>query len=202
MRRTKILLLLLTMASITCQAQYKGTPATTTVTKINFLSPGVSYEFPVGKHQTVFGYAFLSPSIALDYSGTFGASERFALDPGLTAQYRYYYNYQTRTDKGKRTDMNSANYVAAVYRILNTRDAISGDFGMEDNRRPIQTLGAVWGLQRNYMGRFSLDLNVGLGYSWGTTGLGYNGSTPITMQQQRMGIISDLTLGLWINRRQ
>ena len=81
--------------------------------------------------------------------------------------------------------MNSMNYLAPAY----TATAIKNAAG---NSQLINILGVVWGMQRNYASRFSLDLNIGAGYLFNATGYSNNNSV------QPM---SQFTLGIWLNRK-
>src|SRR5689334_15473284 len=89
-------------------------PEVTDVARITILSPGFSYEMKAGKFQTLFFQVFMNTSAYAEYSSYFGYESRFYFDPAVTAQYRYYYNAGKRTDKGKRTEMNSMNYLALI----------------------------------------------------------------------------------------
>jgi hypothetical protein len=161
------------------------------VTKISFLSPGFSYELKVGRFQTLYGRVFLYPSGYAGYSSTLGSSSHLYLDPAITIQYRYYYNALRREAKGRRTDMNNLNYFAPVFKTI---------FNAENSQRSIHKTGIVWGLQRNYRRRFSLDLNIGVGYSFAKEGHTENGE--ITAEQiSEFTTIGQLNLGIWLNRR-
>lgn len=161
------------------------------LTKISFLSPGVSYEQKIGRFQTLYGCAFFNPSGYFGYSSTLGTSSHLYLDPAITIQYRYYYNAFRRGTKGRNIDMNNLNYVAPVFKTT---------FNAENSQRSIHKTGIVWGLQRNYRRRFSLDLNIGLGYAFGREGRAESGE--ITGEQiSEFTTIGQLNLGIWLNAR-
>jgi hypothetical protein len=161
------------------------------VTKISFLSPGFSYEQKIGRFQTLYGRVFLSPSGYVGYSGTLGSTSHLYLDPAITIQYRYYYNAVRRAAKGRNIAMNNLNYLAPVFKTT---------FNAENSGRSIHKTGVVWGFQRNYRGRFSLDLNLGLGYAFAREGRTNNGE--ITVEQiSEFTTIGQLNLGIWLNRR-
>jgi hypothetical protein len=67
--------------------------------------------------------------------------------PALALQYRYYYNAARRKAKGKRTEMNSLNYVSALVetRFLQGKCFIQW---MKNNFVPQKYFGVVWGFQR------------------------------------------------------
>jgi len=173
-----------------------------TVFRVNVLNPGLSYELPLGQHQTAIFSGGVNTSFGLGFSSSLGTNAFIYFNPGFGAQYRYYYNSRKRTEKGKRTELNSMNYVAPVYSVIFTDGQISENaFLEEENSRPVHTVGAVWGLQRNYKSRFSLDLNLGLGYVFGkSTFYGINDQ----VEQRTSGNVTaiiDIELGFWLNKR-
>jgi hypothetical protein len=201
MRLTTICLVLLLAISTKSFSQYKGEPNTTDVTIVNFLSPGVSYEKTIGKFQTLFGRAYASGSLNVAYSDYFGDSFYFTVDPAATLQYRYYYNYTQRRDKGKRTDMNSLNYISPTFETVFTKEALSDMHYTEEHRRPVSTVGLLWGMQRNYEKRFSLDLSLGLGYLFAkATIYDYNGQSE-KINYSKVATMGHFTLGFWLNKR-
>ncbi len=170
-------------------------------TKLTFLSPGISRELRVAKLQSIYLQAFMNTSAYFSYSSTFGTDGGVYFDPALTAQYRYYYNAVKRAAKGKRTELNSLNYIAGVLQTVFSDGAVSDGYLIQDKRRPVNSIGAVWGLQRNGQKHFSLDLNIGIGYlfakgtkydeNWSTY------SSPIS----EATVIGQLSLGFWLNKR-
>lgn len=124
----------------------------------------MSYEKSIGPLQTLQAHAFINTSFSFNYSLALGSGWQLYFDPGLSVQYRYYYNYKARQRKGKRTEMNSMNYIAPMFETILSKNRIDMGYPIEKSRRPIHTAGLVWGLQRNYEKRFSLDLQLGAGY--------------------------------------
>ena len=110
----KIFLLLVILISANCFSQKDINTDIRNVTKITFFNPGVSYEKKIGKLQSLYAQAFLSTSIYLGYSSSLGSTSGINMYPALALQYRYYYNAARRKAKGKRTEMNSLNYVSAL----------------------------------------------------------------------------------------
>jgi hypothetical protein len=171
----------------------------TNVTKITLLNPGLSYEAKVGRSQTIYTQAFLNLSgVYDDYAGA-----TFYIDPALTLQYRYYYNGKKRQEREKRTEMNSMNYLAPVYEVIFTRAALFSGYVEETSRRSVHRLGAVWGIQRNYKSRFSLDLNLGLGYMFGkSTTYDYWGTgNYISETAGQVTFMGQINIGFWLNKR-
>ncbi len=103
----------------------------------------------------------MNTSFGLGYSSSLGNTSFIYFDPALTIQYRYYYNYIKREAKGKRTEMNSLNYVCSILQTVFSKENISSSYYPETNQRAINTFGLAWGFQRNFQNRFSLDLNLG-----------------------------------------
>jgi len=172
-------------------AQEGNNYGVTNLTKISFLSPGFSYEQRIGRFQTLYGRIFLNPSGYVGYSSAFGTTSQLYLDPAITIEYRYYYNALRRGRQGKDIGMNNMNYLAPVFKTT---------FDAENSGRAIHKTGVVWGFQRNYRSRFSLDLNLGLGYSFAKEGRTNNGE--ITGEQiSEFTTVGQLNLGFWLNRR-
>ena len=132
-----------------------------------------------------------------------GDKATFVLDPALTLGYRFYYNYNKREEKGKRTAMNSLNYLSPVFETSYSKNAISSDYLVEEKRRLMNTVGLVWGIQRNYMKRFSLDLQLGAGYLFANSMESGSGSgNTIHKMAGRATTIGRLSLGIWLNRKE
>jgi hypothetical protein len=172
----------------------------TNVAKVTILNPGLSYETRVGKFQTVYGQAFMNISASYSYSSSMGSSSEFYFDPAATLQYRYYYNGMKRMEREKRTETNSMNYVAVLSEVIFSKVRLSDDYFNETSRRGITRLGIAWGLQRNYKQRFSLDLNLGLGYMFakGTT-YNFNGELKTKMITMP-ALIGQFNIGFWFSR--
>ncbi|OQP60016.1 hypothetical protein A3860_35180 [Niastella vici] len=139
-------------------------PDVTDITKVTF-HPGLSYEKRIGRYQTLYGQVFPAINFSLDISDGFGgynSDASFYVDPAVYLQYRFYYNGGKRQRKKKRTELNSMNYIGVVDRTVLSKHPVNSDYDMEKHYRTMNTLGAVWGLQRNFdRSRISIDLNVG-----------------------------------------
>ena len=197
MRRLSLLLLFL---GSLCASGFAQDQLTTDVTRVSFLSPGVSYEKSIGRAQTIQARAFMATSFSFSYSMALGSDWYFHSDPALSLQYRYYYNHKARQQKEKRTAMNSMNYVAPLFETLFSKNRIDMDHPLEKSRRAIHTAGVVWGLQRNYEKRFSLDLQLGAGYQFThVTAQGTDES--VKYKVGNFTTIGQLTLGFWLNKR-
>jgi hypothetical protein len=179
--------------------QNTAVPDIQDVYKLTFLSPGVSYEKKIGRLQSIYGHVFMSVNAGLGYSSNLGFTSAFYLDPAFTIQYRYYYNAAKREAKGKRTEMNSLNYVSSLYEMVISKNKIQTLTVSEVYRRPVHTLGLAWGMQRNYPKRFSLDLNLGLGYIFGKVTRAKETGELYTKNAGSLTTIGGITLGFWLN---
>ncbi|WP_431242245.1 hypothetical protein ACQ9BO_20440 [Flavobacterium sp. P21] len=127
--------------------------------KINVLFPGFVYEHGFSEKNTLYSEATLG--LGYSYSDFYGESNVY-IAPYITEQFRHYYNLQKRANKGKRTERNSANYLALV--MTYTFKPLSGD-AEHFSYTPSTTVAALWGLQRTY-GRFNLEFNAGPGVNF------------------------------------
>ena len=186
--------------STTSYTQERDNQQTTDVTSVTFLSPGIRYEKAINKFTSLYGSFNWYPTFYY-WSGFGGSETAFYLDPGFSLQYRFYYNFYGRSERGRRTDMNSANYIAPIVFVVFTKNSVSDYDYDEVDRRAVTTVGAVWGMQRNYRKRFSLDLHLGVGhyYAKGTTQDG--GGNLIKVNRDDWTYLGGLSLGFWINKR-
>jgi hypothetical protein len=174
----------------------------TTMAKITILNPGFSYEMRAGKFQTVYLQGFMNISGYARYSSAFGYESQFYFDPAATAQYRYYYNAGQRMDKGKRIEMNSMNYLSALYELIFSKMPVTQEWYVEEpSRRAVNRIGFVWGMQRNYPKHFSLDLNLGLGYLMSKETVLDASGRQTTRNVGRATTLGQLNLGFWLNRK-
>lgn len=130
---------------------------------LNLLAPSAEYEFSVSDNTTI--DLDLGVGFAYHYSSITG--ENYGFYPGFEGQYRYYYNFEKRADKGKKTSENSANYIAGVASITSGKP-IFGDLEYENEYGAF--IGPAWGLQRVYNSGFKLNLNLGLGLGFNDDG--------------------------------
>lgn len=199
--KTKLYSLTVLFFSMTnCFAQKTDTTDISNLTKISFLNPGVSYEMRVGKFQSIYARGFMSLSGHAFYSSSFGFESRFSFGPALAVQYRYYYNAEHRKAKGKQAEINNMNYLSPAFETIFSRNSISIYSG-NYKQGAINQLGLVWGIQRNYPRHFSLDLNLGPGWLF-AKGTAYNAAgQSISSKISEFTIMSQFTLGFWLNKR-
>jgi hypothetical protein len=196
-----ICLLALSITTSNCFSQDESETDITDITKVTFLNPGFAYEKRIGTFQSLYSQAFMSIAGNISYSSSLGNTSRFYFDPALTIQYRYYYNAARRTGKGKRTAMNSLNFITPLFQTVYTKMAVSSSQFIEDGRRTINTLGLAWGIQRNYKKRFSLDLYLGPGYLFTkATLLNFDTGQFYTENVSEFTGIAQINLGFWLNK--
>ena len=178
-------------------------PDVTDIAKVT-LHPGFSYEKRIGRHQTLYGQVFPAINFSLDISDGFSgynSDASFYVDPAVYLQYRFYYNAGRRQRKGKRTELNSMNYIGIVDRTIFSKRPIDTNYDTEKRYRTLNSLGAVWGLQRNFdRSRISVDLNVGPAISWAKTTSTYAGYTS-TDYISSVSLLTQFDVGFWLNKR-
>lgn len=194
----------LLLTALNCSAQNDNEEGSSTgvtdITKFIFTA-GFSGEKRIGKYQTLYAKVFTALAFSFEYSDGLGSDSRFYIDPAIVLQYRYYYNGRKREQKGKRTAMNSMNYIGPVYKNNFSKRAMSSNYLEEDNRRSINTLAIVWGLQRNFRSRISIDLNVGPGYIFTKDTDVYSNGQRYTLQHRAFTLFTQFDIGLWLNRK-
>ena len=172
------------------------------VSKVTILNPGLSYELRIGQQQTLYGQACMNILAYYSYSSSLGTNSGVNLDPAAVLQYRFYYNAMKRSEKGKRTEMNSMNYLAAFFETLLIKQ--HSDYYVPAFKfSPYTTLGFVWGMQRNYSSRFSLDVLVGPGYYFSNESY-YDPAEPshkIKQNYSGFSLITTINIGFWLNRK-
>jgi hypothetical protein len=124
--------------------------------KIDFLSPGITYEHGLSTNNSLF--TELGLGLGYKYDDYFGST--FIAYPFVLAEFRHYYNFERRNRKGKNVSRNSGNYLGfnAIYNfepITNQQQNFVGS----------TNLSALYGFQRTYKSGFNLGLQAGVGYS-------------------------------------
>lgn len=173
------------------------------ITRLTLVGPGIEYEKKVGQFQSLSVAAFGSIAYALGVSSSQGINQSYSIDPALGLTYRHYYNYERRTEKGKRTDMNNLNFFGAYYESVFTKNALARTHLAEEKRRAVNNFGLLWGFQRNFYSRISVTFTVGYGYSV-TTATEYlkdGTNNTRTFNYGRFGLTQGFTFGFWLNKR-
>ncbi len=184
MRLFILILLIATVPAKHLSAQKAVSQSVSNVFKVNFLFPGISYEQKVSRFKTIHISGYLNFLIA---SETVDLEHQYYLfaGPALKIEFRNYYNFKKREEKNLFTSMNSLNYVAPVYMATYVNSPMDAKA-----HRLIHQVGAVWGMQRNFSGRFSVDINAGLGYQFCNE----------EIKNQLLPILQ-FGLGFWLNNK-
>lgn len=105
MKRTVLIVLLTLVSSFYIQAQETGTSSLVKTNVNLFLSPYIGIEHKLGKKGAVNG------EIGLEMSFIQSDQWQSRANPTIYLGYRYYYNILRRTQRGKNTQGNSANFI-------------------------------------------------------------------------------------------
>jgi len=169
--------------------------------KVNVIVPGVSYERHTVNFQSIYAQWYMATSLGVSFSSSLGNNAYLTVDPAVNVQYRFYYNARRRSVKGKRVALNSLNYLAPTINYILTKESVSDEFITEQTRRPVLLPGVVWGMQRNYPKRFSIDINAGPGF-YVTRSTSIDGAN-VGEKKSTAGftILSHIRIGWWLNKR-
>jgi hypothetical protein len=200
MRPALFITLLFVLCGSIGYAQNEAITDITDITKVTVLSPGIGYEKRIGKFQSLYLQGFFNIIAGLGYSSSQGFLSQFYLDPALSLEYRYYYNYRRRQERGKRTAMNSLNYIAPFFRTIFEKGEYFNAMGdIVEKRKPVHALGATIGMQRNFKSRFSLDMNIGVGYT--IVPKSTNPAPSLRNYNNSLYIPIRISFGIWLNKR-
>jgi len=156
----RFLFLALFLPGISIQAQY-GKNCEIRQFKINAFNPGIEYEMGLGVNSTLdlrVAWQFaLEPAAMAPMEGL----DELEFFPAITAQYRYYHNFDGRYHRRRSIYGNSGNYLAPTVALLSPGDRIV------EGRR-VEGLhgygGLVYGIQRSYDSGLSFSVDAGAAY--------------------------------------
>ncbi len=179
----------LVCASLQLHAQ--TTTYTEPVLTATFLSPGITYEHPVANKLTLKGKTAFTVGWSFSASSSLGQSYSLSPTPTVAGQLRYYYNFGLRKTKEKNIAHNSANYISFLLRYAYS--GVTYYYGDQGNFSVKQAshmpdFGVVWGIQRNYKNRFSIDCSVGP-------------SLYAPLANNEFFLLADISLGIWLGRK-
>lgn len=162
-RPSQALLLLTMLLAAPARAQDSVPRVEDGILRVNLLiSPKFEGEFALSQNATLGARLgtelFAYDEWILDYY--------FVLLPSVDVYYRYYYNLDRRTDRGKRIYRNSGNYVGMTALYANGNPIWSERPGASNSIDHIFMAGPVYGLQRTYGKGFFFDLEFGVGYGY------------------------------------
>lgn len=176
--------------------------STENVLALTFLHPGISYEMKTARYQTLHLSAYMGLNASFSSSSNMGDDFNLYFDPAITAQYRFYYNFEKRLNKNARTAKNSANYFAVEAGTTFSKMRMKSFYYEEDSRRPVNNIAVLWGMQRNMPGRFSLNFSAGLGFVWTQASYPGDGGTIGQETYSKLNIPVNLGLGIWLGKKE
>lgn len=184
-----VILLFFVCTSLLSAAQ--KTNYTQPVLTATFLSPGITYEHPAGNKLSIKGKAAFAISWSFSASSSLGQNYSISPTPLIAGQVRYYYNFAHRERKEKNIARNSANYISFLARYAYSGVTYyygdQGNFSIKQASH-LPNFGIVWGIQRNYKNRFSIDCSVGP-------------SLHAPLVNNEFDLIADISLGIWLGRK-
>ena len=124
---------------------------------LNVLLPGVIYEQGLSQNSTIaaeatMGFAYVESSFT---------DNGFGIYPIGRLQYRHYYNFERRLERGKRISGNTGNYISPTIAIQGGKAIIGNLNYMSDY---FAGIGAVYGLQRTGQKGLQFRFEFGPGY--------------------------------------
>lgn len=124
---------------------------------LNLLLPGVIYEQGLSQNSTIaaeatMGFAYVESSFT---------DNGFGIYPIGRLQYRHYYNFERRHERGKRIAGNTGNYISPTIAIQGGKAIIGNLNYMSDY---FGGIGAVYGLQRTGQKGLQFRFEFGPGY--------------------------------------
>jgi hypothetical protein len=169
--------------------------------KVNVIAPGVSYERHTVNFQSIYAEWYMATSFGVSFSSSQGTNAFLTIDPAVNLQYRFYYNARRRSVKGKRIALNSLNYIAPTIHYILTKESVSDEFVTEPERRPVLLQGVLWGMQRNYPKRFSINLSAGPGFYFARSTTRRIDNLREDKSTTGLTLLARIRLGWWLNKR-
>lgn len=125
---------------------------------VNVLGIGVSMENRLSKSNT------LNSEINLNFSAIYNSSQKFAyaLYPGVTTEFRQYYNLNKRAKTGKNTLNNSGNFLGLTTGFL-FEPLIRKDIDIQN----LFVFNPAWGIQRSLSNKINFEGRLGWNFKYG-----------------------------------
>jgi hypothetical protein len=155
MKLFRLFILLLFFSSVTNTMAQETPSVEKNQFKIDFLSPGFTYEHGISVNNTLMSEVGIG--LGYGYSSSFGST--FVAQPFVLGEFRHYYNFERRIHKGKNTSRNSGNYLG-----FNTIYNFEPITHQQQNFVSSTSLNVLYGFQRTYRAGFNLGLQAGVGY--------------------------------------
>lgn len=157
MKKYFLTLLFFTTTILFAQEEKTATLVEKKMWKINFLVPGISYEYGLGDRTTLYSSLNIMPAYE-----DFKQLKTWTVAPNIQEELRCYYNLQKQPQKNKNAGKNTGGYFSllAIYGLQ--------PFGKSDSYTKIDglTLAPTWGVQYTHKSGFNMGVNIGYGYNF------------------------------------
>lgn len=151
--------LVLTFAAAGLHAQTPKAVSNHSVT-LNLVGVDYAYEQHLGGPFTIIGRAGLGSGMEWTNSDFY-----YTINPVLSAEPRWYYNFNRRVGMGRSTEGNAGSFLSLEYRYLFPSVASNG----AERAYPVY-LTPTWGMRRVYGGHWLLEFNTGVSFMRDTQG--------------------------------
>ncbi|NAY93079.1 hypothetical protein GTQ34_14240 [Muricauda sp. JGD-17] len=126
--------------------------------KLNLFNPGIEYEMGLGVNSTL--DIRVAWQVALEPASS-EPIENYDFFPAITAQNRYYHNFNSRHRRGRSIYGNSGNYLAPSIALFSPGERIVEGILVDGLHG---YAGLVYGIQRSFDAGFSFSIDAGAGY--------------------------------------
>ncbi|WP_076752689.1 hypothetical protein [Elizabethkingia anophelis] len=163
-------LIALALSPLLGKAQNSNVEKNITGIQVGLFGVDLYNEIKIFDKTTLRAELSLFPAI---WGGDLYAKTGFAFYPALTIEPKYYYNISKRSENGKNTKNNSANYFGLQVRYIPDWFVISNtkNLSLANQINFIPT----YGFRRNFSNNFNYEFKAGIGYG-ATFGNYYNTS--------------------------
>ena len=124
--------------------------------RLNLFQPGIECELRLSRNSTL----LINPALGFGVVPQALNDWDYALIPVLETEYRYYYNFNKRSEKEKSIRGNSGNFLG--WRLAGTTAPVADNLPVFIGMTA--ATGPFWGMQRVYSNNFSFAYNIGLAY--------------------------------------
>jgi hypothetical protein len=161
MKKGLIVLIALFYVSVV-NAQQTSVEKSVSGVQLGFMSAWGYHEIRLADKFALRGEVGLGANFWYHSSSFFGTYSGYVLFPIFTVEPRFYYNMNRRSEKQKRIDNNSANFIALNV-MLDPGWIIASS---EDNVYSTGSISFIptWGIRRNLGKHFDYELGLGVGY--------------------------------------
>jgi hypothetical protein len=161
MKKCLIVLYTILYASVV-NAQQASVEKSISGVQLGFMSAWVYHEIRLADKFALRGEVGLGASYWYHHSSTFfGTNSGNLLFPVFAVEPRFYYNMNRRSEKQKRTDNNSANFIALNV-MLDAGWIVASEYNVSSTG--IISFIPTWGIRRNLGKHFDCELGLGVGY--------------------------------------